>query len=124
MSSRRSWSGSALIRAASESTFECRRMALGRAAATERWHGVGADWCHMRGVRNGTCPSSTFANNGSAGDIGSQLMAVVAEGNRQRDYLAPTDDQVAAAEVDRPRTFRSAGYIADNPGVLACRRTG
>lgn len=39
---------------------------------------------------------------GQAGRIGQQMMAVVAEGKRQRTYLAPTAEQVTAAAVTRP----------------------
>jgi len=39
---------------------------------------------------------------GSAGRMGAALMAIVAEGNRRRVYLAPTVEHVRAAEVDRP----------------------
>jgi putative DNA methylase len=39
---------------------------------------------------------------GQAGRMGSQLMAVVAEGNRQRVYLTATDEQVAAADIPGP----------------------
>lgn len=39
---------------------------------------------------------------GSNGMIGQQLIAVVAEGNRARTYLAPDDEQIEAARVDRP----------------------
>jgi putative DNA methylase len=41
---------------------------------------------------------------GKAGALGSALMAVVAEGNRQRVYLAPTPEHVDAASVERPTT--------------------
>ena len=40
-------------------------------------------------------------------------MATVAEGNRRRIYLAPSDDQIAAADVERPEVL--AGEMADNP---------
>ncbi|MFT4084665.1 MAG: DUF1156 domain-containing protein [Nocardioides sp.] len=39
---------------------------------------------------------------GRAGRIGSQLMAVVAEGERRRVYLQPTTPQIEAAAVERP----------------------
>lgn len=39
---------------------------------------------------------------GKARRLGAQLMAVVAEGTRQRIYLAPSDQQAGAAEVDLP----------------------
>lgn len=35
--------------------------------------------------------------------LGTVLMATVAEGHRQRTYLAPTPDHIRAANVDRPR---------------------
>ena len=37
-----------------------------------------------------------------AGRLGEQLMATVAEGNRNRIYLPPSPDQTAAAQVGRP----------------------
>lgn len=39
---------------------------------------------------------------GVAGRMGAVMMAVVAEGKRQRIYLAPTAEQVGAADVGRP----------------------
>jgi putative DNA methylase len=39
---------------------------------------------------------------GRAGRLGSQIMAVVGEGRRQRVYLAPTDEHENAAAVDKP----------------------
>lgn len=39
---------------------------------------------------------------GQAGRMSYQLMAVVAEGQRQRLYFAPDDEQVAAADIPRP----------------------
>jgi putative DNA methylase len=41
-------------------------------------------------------------SEGTAGRMGSRLLAVVAEGRRQRIYLAPTPDHEEAAVVDRP----------------------
>lgn len=53
-------------------------------------------------------------SEGRAGRAGQQLMAVVAEGKRQRIYVAPDDTQANSAFVDKP--FDSvAGEIADNP---------
>lgn len=42
---------------------------------------------------------------GSAGRLRQQLMAVVAEGARARCYVAPSADQVAAAQIDRPSDY-------------------
>lgn len=39
---------------------------------------------------------------GRSGRIGQQLMAIVAEGNRSRIYLAPNREHQAAANLDRP----------------------
>lgn len=39
---------------------------------------------------------------GSAGRMSSQLMAVVAEGDRKREYFSPTLEQIEAAQVERP----------------------
>lgn len=58
---------------------------------------------------HGTCLSCyATADNGyirskaTTVGLGRALMAVVAEGNRQRIYLAPSDEHVNAAEVERP----------------------
>lgn len=52
---------------------------------------------------------------GQAGRIGQQLMATVAEGNRRRVYLAPTQEQVAAAEVERPADLPDASIPPQAP---------
>jgi len=46
--------------------------------------------------------------------LGAHLTAVVAEGNRQRIYLAPTPEQTSVAAVARPADV-PAGQMADNP---------
>lgn len=52
-------------------------------------------------------PLSYVRSEGRAGRLGTQLMAVVAEGKRRRHYLAPTATQVAAAAVPRPTGSRT-----------------
>jgi putative DNA methylase len=59
---------------------------------------------------------------GRAKRLGSRLMAIAAQGTRQRVYLSPTPDQIAAAEVPRvvnppegdipanPRDFKTPNY--------------
>jgi putative DNA methylase len=59
---------------------------------------------------------------GRSGGLGANLMAVVAEGNRQRVYLPPTREHVAAADVgivttapegdlpENPRDFKTPNY--------------
>ena len=37
--------------------------------------------------------------------MGAQLMAVVAEGKRGRLYISPTEEQIRAAEVDKPENY-------------------
>jgi putative DNA methylase len=47
-------------------------------------------------------PLSYIRAEGKAGRLSAQLMAIVAEGPRQRYYLAPTDEHERAADVPRP----------------------
>lgn len=47
-------------------------------------------------------PLAYVRAEGTAGRMGQQLLAVVAEGARQRVYLSPTDDHVIAADVAKP----------------------
>ncbi len=63
----------------------------------------------MKGKRGGVCVAcSALASpdqikaEGIAGRLGQTLMAVVAEGRRQRIYLDPTENHVRAASVDLP----------------------
>lgn len=53
-------------------------------------------------------------SEGQAGRLGSQLMAVVAEGHRRRHYSSPTDEHIRAAQCSRPPRIPS-GEVADNP---------
>lgn len=54
-----------------------------------------------------SAPLSYIRSEGINGRIGSQMMAVVAEGSRRRIYLAPDQTQVEAAEVERPSSAPS-----------------
>jgi putative DNA methylase len=47
-------------------------------------------------------PLEHIRSEGRAGRLRAQLMAIVAEGNRQRTYLQPNDDHEGAAAVGRP----------------------
>lgn len=63
-------------------------------------------------------------SEGRAGRMGAQLMAIVADGNRQRTYLAPTPEHVAAAEdVDRPDDVPDT-ELFDWPGRINVVRYG
>lgn len=52
-----------------------------------------------------TITKKYIKEEGKAGRIGQQLLAVVAEGVRGRIYCAPTDSQEGAASVDLPKWF-------------------
>jgi putative DNA methylase len=47
-------------------------------------------------------PLAYIRAEGQAGRMSAQLMAIAAEGNRQRYYLAPNDEHEKAADVPRP----------------------
>jgi putative DNA methylase len=47
-------------------------------------------------------PLTHIRAEGKAGRMGRQLMAVVAEGRRERIYLPPTEEQARAADTSRP----------------------
>jgi len=86
--------------------------------------GAGASGAAMDGTvgRNGaTCIACGAAvtldqirAEGRADGLGVQLMAVVAEGNRQRVYLPPDAAQVSAAVVERPENGVD-GTLSTNP---------
>lgn len=59
-------------------------------------------------------PLADIRAEGVAGRMGSVLMAVIAQGTRQRIYVAPTNEHLQAAEVARP-TDTPRGSIANNP---------
>ena len=63
----------------------------------------------MSGRKGATCiacdatvPTSYIKSEGVAGRIGVTLIATVASGERSRSYLSPTEEDIAAAEVERP----------------------
>ena len=53
-------------------------------------------------------PLSYIRAEGKAGRMGSQLMAIVGEGERQRYYLAPTEEHESAAVIPRPENAPEA----------------
>nr|NLI49962.1 DUF1156 domain-containing protein [Propionibacterium sp.] len=59
-------------------------------------------------------PLNFIRAEGQAGRIFAQLMAVVAEGNRQRIYLEPSREHVAAAKIARPDDVPN-GEMPRNP---------
>lgn len=75
----------------------------------------------MTGRGNAKCiscdspvPMAHIREHGKLRGFGSQLMAVVAAGDRQRVYVAATLDHVEAADVAVPRDAIT-GSLADNP---------
>lgn len=57
---------------------------------------------------------SYVKSEGKDGKIGSQLMAIVAEGKRGRIYLSPNEEHILAAKADGPEDGPS-GMLPDNP---------
>ena len=68
-------------------------------------------------------PLSYIRSEGTAGRMGAELMAVVAEGNRQRHYLPATSAQANAAQVLRPDNVPD-GTIPVNPRDFKTRIYG
>jgi len=63
----------------------------------------------------GSAISMSFIREQGRGDrLGAQMVAVAAEGNRGRTYLAPTEAQIKVAAVERGQDVPT-GRIADNP---------
>lgn len=53
-------------------------------------------------------------DEGKAGRIGVQLMAIVAEGKHGREYLSPTSEHIHATEVEKPEDYPD-GAMPTNP---------
>lgn len=62
---------------------------------------------------DGVAPAAYIRAEGKAGRIGAQLMAVVAEGNRRRIYVAPDAVHERSAAVDPPEVL-PAGMLPDS----------
>ena len=65
-----------------------------------------------------TCGETTLdayvKDEGKAGHIGAQLMAIVAEGKHGREYLSPNAEHIHAAEIDKPEDYPD-GAMPTNP---------
>ena len=59
-------------------------------------------------------PSEHIYDEANAGRMGASLMAIVAEGQRGRVYLAPTEKHEAAARMARPE-WKPEAAMPDNP---------
>ena len=53
-------------------------------------------------------------DEGKAGRIGAQLMAIVAEGKHGREYLSPTPEHIQTARVEKPEDYPD-GAMPTNP---------
>ncbi|HMS72617.1 MAG TPA: hypothetical protein PKB03_06240, partial [Baekduia sp.] len=103
----------------------------GKAVRFEIAHGAGGPEIDGTVGRTGaTClccqtavPLKHVRSEGRAGRLGAQLMAIAAEGDRQRVYLPPTEEQVAAAEVPKPEDYPE-GELFDWPGRINVVRYG
>lgn len=74
---------------------------------------VGRTGAHCVACRSGV-PLSYVRAEGRAGRMNTQLMATVAEGNRQRVYVDPNVTDEAAADIDRPDDV-PMGELPKNP---------
>lgn len=60
-------------------------------------------------------PLTYIREEGKAGRIGAQLMATVAEGNRRRVYLDPSEEHARVAEVEKPDDVPTAALPKQAP---------
>jgi putative DNA methylase len=74
-------------------------------------------------ICNTPVPMSYIRNEGQAGRMGSQLMAIAAEGNRQRYYAAPTEIHENVAKVARPHDSPDA-ELSTHPQYMGTPRYG
>jgi putative DNA methylase len=68
-------------------------------------------------------PLAYIRAEGQAGRMGAQLMAIAAEGKRQRYYLPPNDEHEKAADLPRPEDVPDA-EIPHNPRYLTAPNSG
>jgi putative DNA methylase len=68
-------------------------------------------------------PLSYIRAEGKAGRMSAQLMAIAAEGKRQRYYVAPNDEHEKAADVLRPADVPN-GELSTHPQYMAAPRYG
>ena len=74
-------------------------------------------------ICNTPVPISYIRAEGQAGRMGAQLMAIAAEGKRQRYYVAPSEEHERVASVHRPENPPD-GEIAQNPRALTTPNYG
>jgi len=74
-------------------------------------------------VCDGPAPDTHIKSEGMQGRMGTQLMAIAAQGNRRREYLAPTDEHIQAANLPRPVDVPTTELV-DDPRAIWCRAYG
>ena len=79
---------------------------------------------------NGRCiatgaaiPAAYIKSEGVAGRMGSELIAIVAEGSRGRRYCAPTADDLNASSCGLPAVLPD-GVMSDHPQYMGTPRYG
>lgn len=68
-------------------------------------------------------PGQHLKDEGTAGRMGTQLMAIVTEGNAGRDYYSPTRDHIAVAAQAKPG-WEPEGELAHDPRAIWCKLYG
>jgi putative DNA methylase len=106
--SRKSWVEPVVDRTAKEVSFEIktgngmpREGTVNRRGATCLLCGTAVPFAHVR-------------NEGRVGRMGQQLMAIVTEGKRERNYMQPTKNHVVVAEMAEP-AWRPEAELPHNP---------
>ena len=72
---------------------------------------------------NSAVPLSYVREQGRAGNMGEQMTAIVAEGNRKRFYVSSTKDHIQAAISAEP-TWRPTGYLPDQARSISVQIYG
>lgn len=65
-----------------------------------------------------TMPLEAIRQAGREGNLGSQMMAIVAAGHRQRIYVNPSNEQAQVAASAKPR-WKPEELLAENPRYMA-----
>lgn len=81
----------------------------------------GAHFCCL--VCGETAPDQHLKDEGMAGRISAQLMAVVTEGRNGRSYYPPTSEDEQLAVQAQP-SWKPVGQLADDPRNIWCRIYG
>jgi putative DNA methylase len=83
--------------------------------------GRGGNFCCL--LSGAPISVQSIRESGQSGQLGSQLMAIVAEGSRGRVYLSPTMEQESIAAKAKPG-WKPDLLIANNPRDIRCQLYG